>query len=274
MSGPANSIKINGIDESSRANGSRWGGIQMYWEEEAAEKTKSKPKFRQIRLELKKLIGLCYATDELLEDSAALEAVISQAFQNEMGFKIDDGILNGTGAGQLLGIRNQPATIQQTKETGQDAATVVYENIVKMWSRLLPDAQMNSVWLINQDVFPQLATMGLAVGTGGSAVYLPPGGASVSPYASLMGRPIIPMEQCQTLGTNGDIMLGDFGNGYIFVDKGGLKQDMSIHVRFQYDESCFRFVYRCDGQPVLAKAITPFKGSNTLGHFVKLQTRS
>jgi len=274
LSGSANSIKINGIDESSRANGSRWGGIQMYWEEEAALKTKSKPKFRQIRLELKKLIGLCYTTDELLEDSSALASVISQAFQNEMGFKIDDGILNGTGAGQLVGIVNHPATISQAAETGQDASTVVYENIVKMWSRLLPDAQMNAVWLINQDVFPQLATMGLAVGTGGSSVYLPPGGASASPFASLMGRPVIPMEQCQTVGTSGDIILGDFGNGYIFVDKGGMKQDMSIHVRFIYDESCFRFVYRADGQPVLAKAITPYKGSNTLGHFVKLATRS
>ena len=274
LSGNANSIKINGVDESSRADGSRMGGIRMYWEEEAALKTKSKPKFRQIRLELKKLIGLCYATDELLEDAGALGAIISQAFQDEMGFKLDDGILNGTGAGQLLGIRNHPATISVTAETGQDAATVVYANVVNMWSRLLPDAQMDAVWLINQDVFPQLAQMGLAVGTGGSAVYLPPGGASASPYASLMGRPIIPMEQCQTLGTHGDIYVGNFGKGYIFVDKGGMKQDMSIHVRFIYDESVFRFVYRCDGQPVLAKAVTPFKGSNTLGHFVKLASRS
>ncbi len=168
---------------------------------------------------------------------------------------------------------NSAATIQQNKETGQDSATILYENVVKMWSRMLPDSLTNAVWLINQDVFPQLATMGLAVGTGGSAVYLPPGGASASPYATLLGRPVIPMEQCQTLGTAGDIILGDFGNGYIFVDKGGMKQDVSIHVRFIYDESVFRFVYRCDGQPALAKAITPYKGSNTLGHFVKLQAR-
>jgi HK97 family phage major capsid protein len=271
-----NSLKINGIDESSRATGSRWGGIQMYWLEEAGEKTKSKPKFRQIELSLKKLIGLCYATDELLEDANALGSVISRAFQNEMGFMVDNGILAGSGAGQPLGILNSASTVNQAKETGQTAATVVYENIVKMWSRLLPDSQANAVWLINQNVFPQLATMGLAVGTGGSAVYLPPGGASASPYAQLMGRPVMPMEQCETLGTTGDIVLGDFGNGYIFIDKGGMAQDMSIHVRFIYDESVFRFVYRCDGQPALAKAITPFKGGSgsSLSHFVKLATRS
>ena len=130
--------------------------------------------------------------------------------------------------------------------------------------------------MINQNVFPQLATMGLAVGTGGSAAYMPPGGASASPYASLMGRPIIPLEQCETLGTAGDIMVGDFGKGYIFIDKGAMKQDLSIHVRYIFDESVFRFVYRCDGQPALAKAITPYKGGSnfTLGHFVKLAVRA
>jgi HK97 family phage major capsid protein len=271
-----NSLKINGIDESSRANGSRWGGIQMYWLDEAGTKTKSKPKFRQIELSLKKLIGLCYATDELLEDSSALGSVITQAFQNEMGFKLDDAILNGTGAGQPLGIMNAASMVSQAKEGGQDADTVVYENIVKMWSRLLPDSQANAVWLINQNVYPQLATMALAVGTGGGPCFLPPGGASVSPYSTLLGRPVIPMEQCQTLGDDGDIILGDFGKGYIAIDKGGLKQDMSIHVRFVNDESVFRFVYRIDGQPALAKAITPFKGgaTSTLGHFVKLADRT
>jgi HK97 family phage major capsid protein len=274
ISGTANSIKINGIDETSRATGSRWGGIQMYWLEEAGEKTKSKPKFRQIELSLKKLVGLCYATDELLADAAALGGVVSQAFQNEMGFILDDAIYRGNGAGRPLGVLNAPGTVSQGIETGQTANTVVYENIVKMWSRLLPDAQANAIWLCNQDVTPQLALMGLQVGTGGSAVYLPPGGATASPYSQLMGRPVIPLEQCETVGTAGDIMVGDFQNGYIWADKGSLKQDVSIHVRFIYDESVFRFVYRADGQPAMAKALTPYKGTNTLSYFVKLAVRS
>ena len=274
LSGTANSIKINGMDESSRVLGSRWGGIRMYWLDEAGTKTKSKPKFRQIELSLKKLIGLCYATDELLADASALESVITQAFQNEMGFMIDDAIINGTGAGRPLGILNNAATIQQGKETGQTATTVVYENVVKMWSRLLPDAQQNAIWLINQDVSPQLALMGLAVGTGGSAVYMPPGGASAQPYATLFGRPVMPCEQCATLGTAGDIILGDFQNGYIWCDKGSVKQDVSIHVRFVNDESVFRFVYRADGQPTMNKSITPYKGTNNLSHFVKLAVRA
>ena len=158
------------------------------------------------------------------------------------------------------------------KEAGQDADTIVYDNINKMFSRMIASSRPNSVWVINQDCEPQLNTMSIPVGTGGVPVYLPAGGASASPYATLLGRPVVPIEHCQTVGTTGDIMLCDFSK-YLAIDKGGLKQDVSIHVRFLYDESVFRFVYRFDGQPELGSAITPYKGTNTLSHFVKLDSR-
>ena len=82
-------------------------------------------------------------------------------------------------------------------------------------------------------------------------------------------------EQCATLGDLGDIILGDFPNGYILADKGGIKTDVSIHVQFIYDESVFRFVLRIDGQPALASAITPYKGGAAFNqsHFVTLAAR-
>ena len=175
LSGNANSIKINGVDETSRAS-SRYGGIVGYWGEEAGEKTASKPKFRQIELNLKKLIGLCYATDELLADAAALESFLRAAFPAEFGFLLDDAIVNGSGAGQPLGILNAGCLVSVDKETGQTAATVMAENIMKMRSRLFASSRQNSVWLINQNIEPQLHSMALAVGTGGVPVYMPAGG--------------------------------------------------------------------------------------------------
>ena len=86
-----------------------------------------KPKFRQITLKLKKLIGLCYLTDELGNDSAAMESVITTAFTREFGFVLDDVIINGTGAGQPIGILNSGCLVTQAKESGQKAATVVAE---------------------------------------------------------------------------------------------------------------------------------------------------
>ena len=272
ISGNSNSIKINGFDETSRAS-TRSGGVLGYWLAEAAEITKSKPKFRQINLELKKLCGLVYASDELLADMSILTKVLQDAFVSEINFRVDDAIINGTGAGQPLGILNAGCLVTVNKESGQTQKTVVAENIIKMYSRLLPGSEKNAVWLVNKNVLPQLYTLSLAVGVGGAPIFQPVGGFSQVPYNTLLGCPVIPVEQCATLGTIGDIILADL-SGYIIADKGGVKTDMSIHVAFVTDESCFRFVLRIDGQPSLASALTPYKGSDTLSHFIVLQTRS
>ena len=129
-----------------------------------------------------------------------------------------------------------------------------------------------AVWLINQDVEPQLFTMTLGVGSGGVATYMPPGGLSGKPFATLMGRPVMPVEWCPTLGTVGDIVLADLSQ-YVTINKGGLDSAMSIHLRFDYDEMAFRFIFRVDGQPWWSSALTPFKGSNSQSCFIVLQTR-
>ena len=269
-----NGLKINAIKENSRAHGSRWGGIKAYWLAEGGAKTDTKPEFRQMELDLKKLAGICYATDELLEDATALGAVITQGFTDEFTFRIEDAIINGTGAGQPLGILTIPAGhVTVAKEAGQPANTIVYENIVNMWSRLWAPSMTNAVWVINQDCIPQLFLMGITMGVAGAPVYLPPGGASGSPYSTLYGRPVIPIEYCQTLGTKGDIGLIDFAQ-YMTIAKGGIDAAQSIHVRFLYDETTFRFVTRVDGQPIWNSPLTPYKGTNTQSPYVWLATRA
>lgn len=263
----ANGMKINAIDEDSRANGSRWGGVQTYWEGEADEITASKPKFRQMEFSLKKLTGLCYATDELLQDAAALEAVIRQAFAEEFGFKIDDAILSGSGEGEPLGILNSGAIVTVAKEASQtDIITV--ENLIKMWNRLWSRSRANAVWYINQELEPYLYTLKI----GDKPVYIPAGGLSEKPYGTLFGRPVVPIEQCSAAGEVGDIILADIGQ-YLLIDKGGVKSASSIHVRFLYDENVFRFIYRVDGKPIWTKPLTPYKGSATVSPFVTLAKR-
>lgn len=263
----ANGMKINAIDEDSRANGSRWGGVQTYWEGEADEITASKPKFRQMELSLKKLTGLCYATDELLQDAAALEAVIRQAFAEEFGFKIDDAILSGSGEGEPLGILNSGAIVTVAKEASQ-TDTITVENLIKMWNRLWSRSRSNAVWYINQELEPYLYTLKI----GDKPVYIPAGGLSEKPYGTLFGRPVVPIEQCSAAGEVGDIILADIGQ-YLLIDKGGIKSASSIHVRFLYDENVFRFIYRVDGKPIWTKPLTPYKGSATVSPFVTLAKR-
>ena len=263
----ANGLKINAVDEDSRANGSRWGGVQTFWEAEADEHTGSKPKFRQMELSLKKLTGLCYATDELLQDAAALEAVIRQAFAEEFGFKMDDAILSGSGEGEPLGILNSGALVKVEKEKDQKD-TITVENLIKMWNRLWSKSRANAVWYINQEIEPFLYTLKL----GDKPVYIPAGGISEKPYGTIFGRPVVPLEQCSAAGEVGDIILADVGQ-YLLIDKGGIKAASSIHVRFLYDENVFRFIYRVDGKPIWNKPLAPYKGKATVSPFITLDKR-
>lgn len=267
LSTNANGLKINGVDESSRANGARWGGIQTYWENEADQLIASKPKFRVMDLTLKKLTGLCYTTDELLQDAAALESVLRQGFAEEFGFKIDDAILAGTGTGQPLGILNSDALVKVPKESGQTELIKV-ENLFNMWSRLWGRSRANAVWYINQELEPLLFTMKI----GDVPVYIPAGGLSEAPYATLFGRPVVPLEQCSAAGEAGDIILADMSQ-YLLIDKGGINAASSIHVRFLYDENVYRFIYRVDGQPIWNKPLQPYKGSASVSPFVALASR-
>jgi len=268
----SNGTKLNAVAETSRAT-SIWGGIILYWLGEGAAKTPTKPEFRQIELSLKKVAGLYYATDELLEDAAALASVAEQGFTQALDVELERVIVRGTGAGQPLGIMNAPCLITQTAETGQLANTIVAENIIKMWSRLWSRSQADAVWLVSQSIFPQLYTMGITIGTSGFPLWVPPNGLAASPNGTLMGRPVFAIENCSALGTTGDIILADFGE-YLMATKGGPQLASSIHVQFIYDETVFRIVFRCDGQPAWNAALTPKDSSSTVGPFVVLATRS
>ena len=260
----SNGMTINALKDNSRATGSRYGGIQVYWATEADTVTAKKPAFRQMELKLSKLMGICYLTDEVVKDTIALEAIVTQGFIDEFGFVIDNSIWNGSGAGQPKGILNGGSYIEVTRGT---TLTVVMADVVGMYARMYAKSRPNAVWFINQSIEPQLYTMTVGSYT---AAFLPPGGLSAAPYASLFGRPIIPIEQTSALGTTGDIVFADLSQ-YMMIDKGGINTAESLHVRFLYDEKVFRFTYRVDGQPIWNAPLTPFAGS-TLSPFVGLST--
>lgn len=271
ISGPFSGLKWKQIKEHSRANGSRQGGILVYRASEGAAGTDSKLTFENGSMELEKLFGLVYVTDELLQDVAALEAMIGNAFGKEIGFKLDDEIINGLGAGAPLGILAAPCLVSVTKETGQSAKTVNVDNIIKMFARFMDGG--NGKFVCNKDVFPQLYKLSISAGTAGYPVYIPGGSIANAPYGTILGMPVIFAEQCPTLGTVGDIMMADFSQ-YRLIEKGGVQAASSIHVQFLTDQTAYRFIVRNNGQPMPASAITPYKGSDTVSPFVALATRA
>lgn len=261
--------------ETSRANGSRWGGVRAYWRDEGEQASATKATYGRLQLTLRKLFVMINASDELLSDvqGLALEQYLFRVASEEINFVVSDAILNGTGVGQPLGILNSTPLITVAKESGQTAATVNATNILNMWARLWAPCRQNAVWLIHQDIEPQLHAMTLGAGGAQLVAYQPPGGLSAKPYATMMGRPVIPVEWCATLGTVGDIVLADLRH-YVTATKGMVDAGMSIHMRFDYDESVFRFIFRVDGAPWWTAALTPYKGANTQSCFVTLATRA
>ena len=92
-------------------------------------------------------------------------------------------------------------------------------------------------------------------------VFLPAGGISAAPYATLFGRPIIPVEYAAPLGTPGDIVLADLSQ-FVLADKNEVQQASSVHVRFLTDEMAFRVTYRVDGQSIWRAPLTPYQTSS------------
>ena len=267
-------MTFNASAETSRVRGSRKGGIRAYWVDEAGTITASFPRFRQITLRPYKLAALIPTTSELEQDAfVSLPQLLARNAAEEIQVTLCDAIVRGTGAGQPFGILNAPNRVSVAKETGQAAATVVAENVDKMYTRRFGQDTRNYIWLHHQDIEPQLQSMAYAVGTGGQLLYQPPGGMAAAPYATLKGLPLVPCEHCSTLGTVGDLLLVDLTK-YLGCTRGGLQTAMSPHLYFTTDQNAYRFIFRFDGQPWEHSATTPMNGSNTMSAFIELNTRS
>jgi HK97 family phage major capsid protein len=255
------------------------GGILTYWDTEASTMTQSKPNLKDLTLKLNRLTALVPVTEELLSDAPAMSSYVTSKAGEKLAFKVTDAIVNGTGVGQPLGIMNAACKVSVAKITNQVAATFHAKNAVAMMARMPAASFGRAVWLINQDVLPQVMQMGFPVtdGTttvaGAGALYMGPGQLqNGSAYGSLLGRPIIVTEACATLGTEGDVILADLTK-YLSVVKGAIRSDTSIHLWFDQNITAFRFVMRMNGQPWLSAAIARKNGSNTLSHFVSLAVR-
>lgn len=268
------STRIPAMDDTTHV-GSVFGGVTFAWTEESATISDSQGTFTSIQLVAKKLAGTFTVPNELLNDAPAFSGFFDSQIPKALAWFEDKAFMTETGTGTPQGYVNCPASVQVAAEAGQSAGTIVWENIVKMYARMLPTSLANAVWIVSPDAFPQLATMALSVGTGGSAVWLGgyggPSGAA-SPPASILGRPVIVSEKVGPLGTTGDISFVDL-NYYLIGDRSGVEVAASDQVNFKQDQTVFRLIERVDGRPWLQSAITPANGGATMTPFVQLASR-
>jgi len=213
--------------------------------------------------------------DSREQEISIYDVVVGDVFVMKAGEVLPcDGLfLAGNGVGKPKGslVTDNPGTIAVPAEGGQPSQTIVWENIIKMYSRMLPQSIDRAVWVVSTDVFPQLATMALSVGTGGVPVWLPDG--TGAPQLTMLGRPIIRTEKTPAaLGDQGDISFWDPGF-YLIGDRQMMSASSSEHAQYMQDKTAFKIITRVDGRPWLNNQIAPRNGADTLGACIQLATR-
>ena len=260
-----------------------WGtaGIQVYWEGEGQGPGATGAKFDQTTLRLNKLFARVDASDELLDDAPQLDNYLRVKAPEVMTSVINLAIVQGNGVGKPLGMMNSGALVTVAAETSQPADTIHHRNLVKMMGRMYAKSWPRARWLMHQDVWAQLPLISFRdVGAypstaTGSAVpaYMPPSGISGAPYGTLFGRPIMVLEAMETIGDLGDIVLADMSAYRAVTKAGGTRVDTSIHLKFDTDETVFRFIFRLAGAPWWSAPISPRDGTNTRSPFITLASR-
>ena len=260
---------IPAVSETARGDGeqptgSRFGGAQMYWTDEAAANDDSAVDFDIIKLTLHKLLGMVYATDELVQDVPALVASLKRLFGLEASFAIENAIVSGDGIAKPLGILNSPALI--TVPGSGAGGAVVYTDLVNMAQRLWGPSHQSAMWLMNNEIYGMLLNLSSTIN---EELFSTDGDGT----GRLLTFPFEVCEYTSATGVAGDLVLADFSQ-YIVAEKEQNPNLMSsIHVKFLTDESAFKLAYRVDGAPAWKSPITPKNSTLTQSPFVALGAR-
>jgi HK97 family phage major capsid protein len=195
--------------------------------------------------------------------------------QDEVQFVAQDALIRGDGAGKPLGILSANCLISVAVETGQGAPDyLLAENILKMYMNMHIAGKQNFVWIVNDELIPHLILLS-SEKFPNVTFFVTAGGLVNSPTDTLLGKPVIYVEQASAMGTAGDIIAADFSQ-YQVASKGNVQTAMSSHVAFLTDEMVFKVTFRLDGQPLWKSALTQYKATTatTRSPFVTLAARS
>lgn len=263
-------VNIPVLDQTGTTGGvPHWfGGMKAYWVEEAAQKNESEPTFRLIELVAHKLIVYSRSSDELLDDSAiSLEAFLGgpMGMPGAIAWEEDYTFINGTGAGQPLGVINAAATINVPRQSY--ATPIQYADLANMLECFLPSGR--GVWFITQSAMADLIQM---AGPTGNPSYIWGNAVSGVPN-TLLGYPVVWTEKVPRVGNNGDVVLADW-RYYLIGDRQATTVESTQYDRWQYDQTSWRAVHRVDGQPWLSAPLTYQDGVTQVSPFVILGAKS
>jgi len=261
-------IQVPVVDQTGTTAGRpHWfGGIIANWTEEAKQKSKTEPAFRQLTLTAHELVCYCVASDILLDDEAVgLAAFLAgpMGFKGAIDWYEEFAFLQGTGAGQPLGVINAGATIAVPAAVG---AGFMLADSLNMLEALLPGA--DGMWHFNQRLLSNVYGM---VDAAGNLCFVP--NASDAAPGKLWGFPVAFTEKLPVPGAAGSALLCAWKYYYVGDRKGTTIDSTNLEL-FRYNQTSWRAVHRVDGQPALSVPLTLQDGATQTSPFVMLGAKA
>ena len=239
----SNGVKIPYLDNSGAMDST--STPRGYWLAEGAQKTATKITFGQHDLTMKKLVYYVPLTDEIIQDVSYLTSYVTNQVRGQLARMVDYAILNlSTATSGMIGIFDAAGANFLTAPVAH-AATYTPAIIHDLVSGILPELRGNCEFYMSNDAWANI--MGV-LGVGATVSTLPLVNISEQ---TILGYPVNVVPTMAQFGETGDILFGDFGSGYVLADKGDVKIDTDSSIRFDYDETVLRLVYRVCGAPVI-----------------------
>ncbi len=260
-----NSLHVSGVDETSRANGYRWGNVVADFADEGAVETPGFPKLKATQFATEKIIGFVQLTNELMADARNLETFLRRALVDELKYKLEQYIFSsaGTGVGRPLSILNSSALVTVAKTSGQTSGTLTSANLRAMRAALPAGSRRRAIWATSESLLESQDSI--------EEITFPQAGcANPDDLPRIMGRPVIETDVLPAIGTPGDVLLIDPA-WYGFASK-PMFSALSADVLFASDQAVLRVTWRCDAKPLVSTPITATDGASRSA-FVALAQR-
>ena len=260
-------------------------GLAVAWTAEFAEKIKTQLSFSEFEAHVYTAAGMAVTSNQLLKDAKwSVDRLITRDLAKRFVALEEQAFINGSGAGQPLGILNTPGVIPVEYTEGepkqQAALDKISEAITNVESEFLghPDAiamhPRTWGWLIRGRESESPSTY--FIGAGANSVGRRPSDsqpqtfAAGTPRGELFGVPVyttpnIPVNLGEAENESA-IIVGDFSQGLV-LDREGIVTDTSEHVYFTSNQTVFRSEERVGftaGR--YPNAFAAIQGSGLAGH--------
>lgn len=238
---------------------SLYGGINPVVTQEAATLPESEPSFVGPTLVARNVEAYAIASNQLVWDGGqALGDYLTRMLELSLLWKASYYFCQGNGADQPLGLVNAPASALVTRAGG---GTVAVADIANMMGSLIPACVARSIWLVNPSAFKKIAQIASFVANNWNY-------KEGSACGFLYTRPVFLTDQLPAVGTKGDVVL--FDPRMYAVGVRSMEIAASDVPKFTTNQTVFRFILRCDGQPLARNTVTMADGATTGGVSVVL----